>query len=139
MKKTRLLIILGLVLLVLTGCSSRSNSIASIGVNDISLAPLQQSQYDVVGNITGTAEVTTFLGFPINGSNDSGAIENPVLGMLPNITFNVAKERAIFNAIASNEDVDAVICPKFHIEKSGIPILMRTTKVTVKAKGIKIK
>lgn len=136
MKKTNLMLLLALAIALLTGCSAKFNSVQPVGIRNIELEPLKSSEYEIVKNVTGKATVKTFLIFRIEGENKSGFLAS-------NLKFesdiDLAKGNAIYNAINNNDDIDALLCPKFTKISSGIPFLYTVTTVTVKGKGIKIK
>ena len=72
MKKTNLMLLIALAILLLTGCSAKFNSVQPVGIRNIELEPLKSSEYEIVKNVTGTATVKTFLIFRIEGENKSG-------------------------------------------------------------------
>ncbi|MCF8298216.1 MAG: hypothetical protein K9J13_11780 [Saprospiraceae bacterium] len=134
MRRVVLLLVVVTVLL-LTGCSSNYNNVQHVGIKNLELAPLTSSEYEIVKDITGTATVKSFLIFRIEGENNFGFLSST----LPlKSDYDLAKSNAIFNAINSNDEIDALLCPKFIKETNGIPFLYNETTVTVKGKGIKI-
>lgn len=124
------------IILLLSGCSANLKNVQPVGIKNLELAPLTSSEYEIVKEVTGKATVTTVLFFKIEGENNYGFLASN-LGMMT--TTDLAKSNAIYNAINSNEAIDALLCPKFTMEYSGIPFLYSKIKVTVKGKGIKIK
>ncbi len=135
MKKS-LLVLVGFMMLVLISCSARYNTVQPVGIKNLELEPLTSSQYEIVKNVSGTATVKTFLMFRIEGYNKSGFLSS---NLTSQSTIDLAKSNAIYNAINNNSDIDAMLCPKFTKEVSGIPFLYTETTVSVTGKGIKIK
>lgn len=136
MKKTYLLYGIAIIVL-LSGCSANLKNVQPVGIKNLELAPLTSSEYEIVKDVTGKATVTTILMFiRIEGRNNYGFLASN-LGMMT--TTDLAKSNAIYNAINSNEGIDALLCPKFTMKSTGIPLLYSKTTVTVKGKGIKIK
>src|SRR3989344_8272872 len=131
--------------LVLTGCSGMSNRLrdASSTLN----FPLEKGKdYDVIGNVEGTATATRLLFFLIEGSaGKHGQIlgEPPRMGRflwfpaVP-ILSSVAENNAVYNAIASVDKADALLFPRFTAESFSFPFpflsLYSTETVTVSAK-----
>ena len=124
------------IILLLSGCSANLKNVQPVGIKNLELAPLTSAEYEIVKEVTGKATVTTVLIFRIEGENNYGFLASN-LGKMT--TTDLAKSNAIYNAINSNEEIDALLCPKFAMEHSGIPFLYSKITVTVKGKGIKIK
>jgi hypothetical protein len=136
MKKTSFMLIIALAIALLTGCSANFNSVQPIGIKNLELEPLKSSEYEIIKDVTGSATVKTFLIFRVEGENNFGFLASN-LSMKSGV--DLAKGNAIYNAINNNDDIDALLCPKFTKKYSGIPFLYTETTVTVKGKGIKIK
>ena len=126
-------IIIFISVFLLTGCSHHlSMDSSSLDL----IIELDKSQYEIVGDINGTASTSwlwLYFPIPLKTSSHYGKI----FGFYHRST---AAQNAIYNAIAkSYEDVDYIIAPKFYTKNSGFPPFFWKTTVTVTGKGVKIK
>ena len=123
--------------IIITGCYNqlkieRSNLDVQI--------QLDESQYDIIGNISGEASVTyiwLLLPFPINFKTGYGKLEYPAGYYYP--FRGETEQNAIYDAIQSADGVDAIITPKFERRITGFPPFFWTVNVKVNGKGIIIK
>ena len=118
--------------ILLTGCGQK----LSMDYSSLDLKiELDKSQYEIVGNIQGTASSSwLLLYFPISlkRTKEYGHI----YGFNSN---NTTVQNAIYNAIANSyNDIDYIVAPKFYIKYSGFPPFLWKTTVTVAGKGVKL-
>lgn len=148
---------------LMSGCASHKGTGIS-GINmgkTIHFEPLERSEYEVLGPATGKAcvAVNTLVPLPIwwysgdysfdaFGTNEDrkyGVISAPTkdievsLGLLFAGPGFRAKEVALFKAIESVPGADAIISPRFYVEKEKRFIWYQRACVTVKGKAIRIK
>ena len=135
MKKSFKCFLLLLVVTIFAGCSANYNSLQPVGIKNLELEPLSSSEYEIVQNVTGSATVESVLIFRTKGENQYGFLSS---GLPMKSNYDLAKMNAIYNAINENDEIDALLCPKFKKETRGIPMLYNLTTVTVSGKGIKI-
>ncbi|MFC1481302.1 hypothetical protein ACFL6E_03540 [Candidatus Neomarinimicrobiota bacterium] len=143
MRNKRLFALIITILFLFTGCGtikSHYQADATLHIN------VESSQYDIVGDIEGEAEmevINPILIIPIVIGNTMkfGSIEYAGTKFKYRTTTT---NMAIFNAIEAAEakypgGVDAIITPKATITTSGFPPFYTKTNVTVKGKGIRFK
>ena len=132
-----------LIIIIFTGCSQTFSTMQHSNLE--TSIQLDKSQYEIVGDIRGSADVTyifIFFGwFPFGFESNYGQFELHsgrfvrFRGLFPQ-----PEQNAIYNAIRSAKGVDAIITPKFNTEYSwfGFPFFFKKS-VRVTGKGIKIK
>ena len=114
------------------GCSAASNSIPEARVGGMTLAPLAtNSSYEIIGQAEGTASGSYLFGFiPVGVERKSGSIAGSWAYMTP------VERAAVYNAIDSVPDADALIAPRFAAVSKNYLIYSEET-VTVKGKAIR--
>jgi hypothetical protein len=131
--------VLAAAVLLMSGCSSKSNNMSQLNPGYEEIA--SKVAYDVVGPVEGKANVTTILGFLVikDGTlteTKSGSFNTSIPTL--SVFNNPARQAAIYNAIENADGkVDAVIAPRFTVSQKGLPLIFTTEDVTVKAVGVK--
>jgi len=153
MKRLALLIGALSLALVLPGCGRVlrvSRTVVNMDRIDVSLAPLQRSDYEILGDVTGMGQVEAY-------SRGKGKVrmarpEDRVVGLITGDSmtslaprkgmsldmFALAREIATYNAIASIPGADALLFPRY---EQKLEIVGKEWMITVKvfAKAIRIK
>ena len=127
-------IVITVTILLLSGCSIKNNSVSELAAEH---EPVKSNvAYEVLGETSGSAETTRFLIFgPYYTDGDMTTYQSHFEGEME---FDLAKTRAIFNAIDSVPNAHALINPRWKIEEEiGFLWLSKTTKATVYATAIK--
>jgi hypothetical protein len=133
MKRLTLLATVVFVLL-LTGCAinEMQTSTSQIATN----IQLDKTQYDITGDITGTATAGNVFIFPYGYKWNVGTF----LGLFTGCFWDEnVRSMAIYNALENSNDADAIITPRYKSNTFWVPIFYSKTTVEVKGKGIKIK
>jgi len=136
MRNLTLLLALG-ASIILIGCSSMGNSMRETAYSVE--FPLGPDDYEIIGEVQGSATVTTIFYFIRVGAKSQTGDITVVGNVTPIFLADIAKQNAIYNAIASVPDADALIFPKFETKTSSFPILYKTKTVKVRAKAIRLK
>ena len=129
------------------GCSSTYSSMQQSNLE--TSIQLDKSQYEIVGDIKGSSQVTYIWFFPywwipLTTESEYGSFELKsgrfIRRSHQGIFFISPDQIAMYDAIKSVKGVDAIIVPKFSTEYSylGFPFIFRKY-VKVTGKGIKIK
>ena len=125
------------IVVLLTGCTITSNSVPG---ERIPLGLMSTSDtYSVVGPIEGTSSGGYIMGFiPVGHENKSGSISGgiPYGQMNPQILISPIARAALYNAIESNPEADAMFAPRWEYACKNY-VVYREVTITVKGKGIK--
>ncbi len=126
--------VLGILLVssVFVGCKTMSQSIPPAYV------PLEEAEYEILGVTSAEAKGTRVLFFGIAG-RDSGTIDSTAssLWAMPSVLSRV-KANALYKALIQMPEADKLIAPQYKVEVFDA-IIFATYKVTVTARGIKLK
>lgn len=134
--KKLILILMAVTMLFVFGCSSNMARMEKSALN--TTIQLDKSQYEIVGDISGKADITTILMiFPIGVQPNYGVLNTP-LNLGDFMSRGQAESQAIYNAIQSSK-VDAIIAPKYTYKTTMfLPFYIKET-CEVTGKGIKLK
>ena len=120
--------------MLLAGCTVMRMDRGSIRT----VANLDKDQYELTGEIEGSASVTTIFFFiPLDWKMKYGSFYNPAFLPWSN-TQGFAGSMAIYDAIEKSGGADMIIAPRFETVITGFPPFYWKTTVTVKGKGIRI-
>ncbi len=148
--KKKLALIAGLFIgscMFLISCKMRSAGMTAIKPPyEIEFEKLSRSDYEILGNVTGRGSVTSITLFPIpfgwkRANKDNGVYMffGSLTGMRDMYINKRAESIANYNAIQSIPDADAIIFPRYHIERSYFLPWYEKSDFIVKAKAIRIK
>lgn len=125
-----------LCILLCGGCTTFNHTMpracANVPIN------LPSQQYEVVGTLSGEADLDYFLVFPIGDTHRYGHLDQPgsLIPMRPSaVTY--AKNMAVYDAIDSADGVDYLIAPKFRVSDRNL-LLFRKISVNVTGKGVRV-
>lgn len=128
-------LLLAVILLLSTGCMMNTARLEKSALN--TNIQLDKSQYEIIGEISGKAEVTQILFFVQGVKPNYGELSGTI-----NLGFysrSSAESMAIYDAIEKSGKADAIIAPKFKSHSyMFFPFYSKTT-VEVTGKGIKLK
>lgn len=97
------------------------------------IVQLDQSQYEVIGDISGSVEVTDILFIPIGAKPKYGSL------MFGYTSFDRVEAMAIYDAIENSKGADSIIAPRFKTKTFMVFPFYSKTSVSVTGKGIKLK
>jgi len=142
-----------------SGCASVNKNSPHMGFGGLGIeAGINRQDIVVLDAVEGTSTQTSILG-PLYQVVDNDPNKVVILGirffedktaMLPGTTgiiertlsiltgSNVA-QRAYYEALAATPDADAVFLKSATMERSGIPLIYETKRVTYKGKAVKLK
>ncbi|MBM3329845.1 MAG: hypothetical protein FJY67_10320 [Calditrichaeota bacterium] len=129
---------LALMAVLLAGCGS---SLQMDRGSVSAVCQLEPSQYEIIGDVVGEANVTmVFFFIPIGSKLERGTFFNAMAIATPwESVEGQVRSMAIYNAIENSSNADMVIAPRFESHVTGLPPLFWTTHVKVKGKGLKLK
>lgn len=103
------------------------------------LAPLQRSEYVITDDLTAEAKMTVVLGLIHIPKRKFGSIaERRYYAGVPIDKIDKAEALAIYQLITENPDLDYIVSPRFE-KKISRALVVKTTIIKIRAKGIKIK
>lgn len=117
-------------------CKTAQKTTNEIGVDVLKFERLKRSEYKIIGNVTGSSNTQTILGIFQLGVEKQASYVDATPDAPEKIS--AADRAAIYNALESAPDADAVILPRFERDIFAIPLLYRQVKVTVRAKAISL-
>jgi len=128
-----LLIAAAVVLLALSGCTSTSMSMPG------TVLPLEDAEYEILGDTQAEATGIVILGIPIAGRK-LGWINYPtnplyIRGIDP---VERVKASALYKTLKQMPEADSVIAPRWEIESFKLGIFYQSHKVRVTAKGVRL-
>lgn len=124
-------LLLAALLLIITGCTTNSAIMERSAMN--ASVQVDKSQYEIIGDISGSAEVTQVLFFVQGVKPNYGKI------MFGYPSYSSVEAMAIYDAIENSKGADSIIAPRFKTNSfMFFPFYSKTT-VTVTGKGIKLK
>lgn len=131
--KNLLLSFLFVLVVCATGCTTRSSNVPlqQMGGMNLELGAIEtDATYDILGPAEGTATFAYLFGFiKIGGENKSGTIG-------ANLPLRGPEGAAIYSAIESIPDADAIIAPRRHAISKNY-LIYRELTVSVKGKAIR--
>ena len=129
MRRALSTVLLSAMLVVFAGCTSYSSVLPRSTVPLENLATT--ATYDVIGPAQGTSSGVLLFGFiPVGVEKKCGVVagSRPIL--------NPVLRAAIYNAIESVPDADALLAPRWHIESKDY-FIYRELTATVKGKAVR--
>lgn len=124
-------LLLAALLLLITGCTMNSARMERSAMN--ASVQLDKSQYEVVGDISGSAEVTQILFFVDGVKPNYGQL------MFGYPSYSSVEAMAVYDAIENSKGADSIIAPRFKTKSTMFFPFYSKTSVTVTGKGIKLK
>lgn len=103
------------------------------------VAPLERNEYVITDDLTAEAKMTVVLGFLHFPKRKWGSIvERRYYAGIPVDKLDKAESLVIYQLITENPDLDYIVSPRFE-RKVSKAVVVQTTTIKVRAKGIKIK
>lgn len=134
MKKALLLTLL-VAALLFTGCSMNTAKMEKSALN--TTIQLDKSQYEIIGDVTGKAEITQILFFVMGVKPNYGELSGTIRFGFQ--SYNTAEAMAIYDAIDNSQGADAIIAPKFKTQTTMFFPFYSKQTVEVTGKAIKLK
>jgi len=103
------------------------------------VANLDRSQFEILGDAVGEASISYVFIFPIGAKPEMGVLYNPMNPSPFASAVGQVKGMALYKAIESVPGADLIIVPRYEAKTTGFPPIYWTTTVKVKGKAVKIK
>src|SRR5690606_26312638 len=112
----------------------------SVGIQDVSFAPLERDEYEILPDVEGHAERAWIFGLRIKGNSNEYGYVSPGGGLNSWIIRRQDTEAlAVRDALNQASDADLVLPTIIRVDYGGFPPIYCTKQVTVDAKAIRIK